>query len=170
MDLVDALRSEFGDIVHAKILREKRTGKGGHHYHGESKCAALVQFEERLSVENALQRSGDFEVGGKIIKIQRSYLPAVGVVPAGCHRVNPKGDGKASGKNQFKKKSKMKIDTNESMDIEGAGNQQTQKPTKKKNHIALESPSAISLGVLSFKPRGMRQKPKISLSDVPKKK
>ena len=170
MDLVDALRSEFGDIVHAKILREKRTGKGGHHYHGESKCAALVQFEERLSVENALQRSGDFEVGGKIIKIQRSYLPAVGVVPAGCHRVNPKGDGKASGKNQFKKKSKMKIDTNESMDIEGAGNQQTQKPAKKKNHIALESPSAISLGVLSFKPRGMRQKPKISLSDVPKKK
>ena len=77
MDLVDTFRSEFGAIIHAKILREKfRTGKGGHHYHSESKCAGLIQFEERSSVESALQQSGKFEVGGQLIQIQRSHLPA----------------------------------------------------------------------------------------------
>ena len=169
MDLVDAFRSEFGAIVHAKILREKRTGKGGHHYHGESKCAGLVQFEERSSVESALQQSGKFEVGGQLIKIQRSHLPAVGLVPAGMHRVNPKGEGKSTKKNKFKKEAKMKVDTDMNVDknqhMKSSGGN-----GKKKSHVEDESPSAISLSVLSFKPRGMRQKPKISLTDDSKKK
>ena len=176
MDLVDVFRSEFGGVVHAKILREKRTGKGGHHYHGESKCAGLVQFEERQCVENALQKNGEFEVGGKLVKIQRSHLPAVGVVPAGMHRVNPKGEGKVSKKNKLKKEAKMKVDTttndSESMDVEekegNAGGAQNRE--KKTSRNASESPSALSLGVLSFKPRGMRQKPKISLNENTKKK
>jgi len=158
MDLVDAFRSDVCGIVHAKILREKRTGKGGHHYHGESKCAGLVQFEERQSVENALQQNGQFEIRGKKIKIQRSHLPAVGVVPPGMHRVKPRGEGKISKRNKLKKESKMKVDTSESMDVEEEG-----KGTQK-NHVTAASPSSLSLSVLSFKPRGMRQKPKIDLN------
>ena len=135
----------------------------------KSKCAGLIQFEERSSVESALQQSGKFEVGGQLIKIQRSHLPAVGMVPAGMHRVNPKGEGKSTKKNKFKKETKMKIDTNMHVDKDqhmksSSGN------GKKKSRIADESPSAISLSVLSFKPRGMRQKPKISLNDDSKKK
>ncbi|KAL7542970.1 hypothetical protein ACHAXR_012267 [Thalassiosira sp. AJA248-18] len=173
MDLVDAFRAEFGAVVHAKILREKRYGKGGHHSHGESKCAGLIQFEERLSVEMALQKDGELEVGGKLIKIQRSHLPAVGLVPSGMHRVNPKGDGKVSKRNKLKKESKMKVDTNASMDIEeeGKANDKRAKTggdqNRKKNPVAYTSPSNLSLSVLSFKPRGMRQKPKITLE--PKK-
>jgi len=171
MDLVDAFRSEFGAIVHAKILREKRTGKGGHHYHGESKCAGLVQFEERSSVESALQQSGKFEVGGQLITIQRSHLPAVGLVPAGMHRVNPKGDGKSTKKNKFKKEAKMKIDTKMKVDTNKDQHMKSSGGNgKKKSRMADESPSAISLSVLSFKPRGMRQKPKLQLNDDSKKK
>eukprot|EP00571_Detonula_confervacea_P015401 CAMPEP_0172304904 /NCGR_PEP_ID=MMETSP1058-20130122/6265_1 /TAXON_ID=83371 /ORGANISM="Detonula confervacea, Strain CCMP 353" /LENGTH=1110 /DNA_ID=CAMNT_0013016311 /DNA_START=11 /DNA_END=3343 /DNA_ORIENTATION=+ len=170
MDLVDAFRLEFGDIVHAKILRDKRTGFGGHHFHGESKCAGLIQFEERLSAENALQKSGEFEVGGKLVKIQRSHLPAVGLVPSGMHRVNPKGEGKVTKRNKFKKESKMKVDTNVSMDVVDNGKDKPNKGgnQKKKNNVASASPSSISLSVLSFKPRGMRQKPKISLDSMKK--
>ena len=78
------------------------------------------------------------------------------------HRVNPKGDGKSTKKNKFKKKEvKMKIDTD--LNVSSGGN-------GKKSRMADESPSAISLSVLSFKPRGMRQKPKLQLNDDSKKK
>ena len=172
MELVDAFRAEFGAVVHAKILREKHFGRGGHHHHGESKCAGLIQFEERLSVEQALQKDGEFEVGGKVVKIQRSHLPAVGLVPAGMHRVNPKGEGKASNRNKFKKGSKMKVDTTEGVDTKNGGKGSANiggYKGKKDNSVALPSPSNISLSVLSFKPRGMRQKPKITLDSNKKK-
>jgi len=168
MDLVDAFRPEFGGIVHAKIMREKCTGVRGHHYHGDSKCSGLIQFEEQMSVEQALQKDGEFKLEGKIIKIQRSHIPAVGLVPSGMHRVNPKGEGKISKRNKLKKTSKMKVDTNQNMDIEEQKKsdkhvEATDHQKKEKKSIPSSSPSSISLGVLSFKPRGMKQKPKISL-------
>jgi len=177
MDLVDAFSHEVGAVVHAKILREKLTGKGGHHYHGESKCCGLVQFEERSSVENALQKDGLLEIGGKSVKIQRSHLPAVGLVPAGMHRVNPKGEGKMSKRNELRKKNtdsetkgsgaKSNI---ESMDIddggrgnkkqESAGNDRTKEKMKSPS---ITSPSSLSFGILSLKPTHVRPKPKITL-------
>ncbi|KAL7441781.1 hypothetical protein ACHAXH_008765 [Discostella pseudostelligera] len=177
MDLVDTFSHEVGAVVHAKILREKLTGKGGHHYHGESKCSGLVQFEERSSVENALQKDGLLEIGGKSVKIQRSHLPAVGLVPAGMHRVNPKGEGKMSKRNELRKKNtdsetkgsgaKSNI---ESMDIddggrgnkkqESAGNDRTKEKMKSPS---ITSPSSLSFGILSLKPTHVRPKPKITL-------
>ncbi|KAL3810072.1 hypothetical protein ACHAXA_011805 [Cyclostephanos tholiformis] len=169
MDLVDAFRHEFGAVVHARILREKLTGKGGHHFHGESKCAGLIQFEERSSVEDALRRDGEFKVGEQPVKIQRSHLPAVGVVPPGMHRVNPKGEGKVSKRNKLKKSS---VDGME-LEVEGKrddGKIKADGDQKEIHDVAsTSSPSSLSFDVLSFKPRAMRQKPKISLDSSNKK-
>ncbi len=154
MDLVDTFRREIGNVVHAKVLREKKFGKGGHHFHGESKCSGLVQFEERMSVENALLKDGKLDIGGNMIKIQRSHLPAVGIVPQGRHRVNPKGEGKGSKRNKYQKESKLKVDTNEEkMDCDDGGD------TKAKGRGGDDTPSSLSLSVLSFKPRPMKRKP-----------
>ncbi len=156
MDLVDVFRKEIGDIVHAKILRERKFGKGGHHP-GESKCAGLVQFEESISVERALLKDGTLDVSGNLVKIQRSHLPAVGVVPHGMHRVKPKGEGKSSKRNQMKKASKLQVETNkDKMDCDNEGVEQ---PNKKSGVGDVETPSSISLSVLSFKPRTMKRKP-----------
>lgn len=178
MDLVDVLKREFGPVVHAKILREKQYGKGGHHSHGESKGSGLVQFEERMSVEKALEKSGELEIGGKSVKIQRSHLPAIGVVPVGMHRVNPKGQGKTSKRNQLKKKAKP--DAMECED-DGKGQEMNTEATaggekmngnaghndgasqKKNKYRTSSSPGSIKLDSLSFKPRSVKQKPKIVL-------
>ena len=185
MDLVDAFNHDFGAVVHAKILREKLTGKGGHHYHhhyhGESKCCGLVQFEERASVETALQKDGQLEIGGKLVKIQRSHLPAVGLVPAGMHRVNPKGEGKMSKRNELKKSNadsatgKGAKDNAERMDIEddGRGNNKQERvgihgTTEKLISAKITSPSSLSFGVLSLKPTHIRPKPKISFDSKTK--
>jgi RNA recognition motif-containing protein len=170
MDLVDAFLHDFGAVVHARILRDKLTGKGGHHFKGESKCVGLIQFEERSSVENALRRDGKFEVQGRPVKIQRSHMPAVGVVPAGMHRVNPKGEGKVSKQNTLKKSN---VDGIEFV-VEGKGDEgQTTADSdqrKEKHKVAsASSPSSLSLGVLSLKPRGVRQKLKISFDSSNKK-
>ncbi len=156
MDLVDVFRKEIGDIVHAKILREKKFGKGGHHP-GESKCAGLVQFEESISVERAILKDGTLDVSGNLVKIQRSHLPAVGVVPQGMHRVKPKGEGKSSKRNQMKKAPKLQVETNkDKMDCDNEG---VENPNKESGVGTVETPSSISLSVLSFKPRTMKRKP-----------
>ena len=89
-----------------------------------------------------------------MIKIQRSHLPAVGVVPQGRHRVNPKGEGKSSKRNKHQKESKLKVDTNEEkMDCDDGGD------TNAKGRGGDDTPSSLSLSVLSFKPRPMKRKP-----------
>ena len=171
MDLVDKFKVECGPVVHAKILREKVFGRGGHHFHGESKCAGLVQFEERMMVEQALQKDGELEIDGKVVKISRSHLPAVGLVPQGCHRVQPKGEGKRSKRNVLKKKSKVEDDAVGKMECgeeESGRNSNAYAEGKghtpaKKQQVTSSSPSSLSFDVLSFKPRGVKQKPKISL-------
>jgi hypothetical protein len=108
---------------------------------------------------------GQFEVAGRPVKIHRSHLPAVGLVPQGMHRVNPKGEGKVSKRNQVKKKS-----NDDGMDVEEKGKGEDQYNDKQtiKSTSTTTSPSSLSLSVLSFKPRGMRQKPKISLVSTKK--
>lgn len=166
MDLVDAFLS-IGGIVHAKILREKLYGKGGHHFHGESKGCGLVQFEERMSVEKALEQNGKLEIKGKTAKINRSHLPAVSVVPQGMHRVNPKGEGKKSKRNQLKKKS-IEGDADAEMEIGDEGTSTVNAETKNKYRNS-SSPGSIKFDSLSFKPRAVKQKPKIYLGDSSKK-
>jgi RNA recognition motif-containing protein len=174
MDLVDAFHP-IGVVAHARILREKLYGKGGHHTHGESKGCGLVQFEERMDVEKALEKNGELEIGGNIVKINRSHLPAIGVVPQGMHRVNPKGEGKMSKRNQLKKKS-MQADDVE-MNIGEGGKDSGSHPASKveagantKNkYRTSSSPGSIKLDSLSFKPRVLKPKPKMSLGDTVKK-
>ena len=171
MDLVDSFR-QIGAVVHAKILREKLYGKGGHHAHGESKGCGLVQFEERMSVETALQQNGELKIGDKVVKISRSHLPAVGVVPQGMHRVNPKGEGKMSKRNQLKKKTK----TDDAMDVDtgveekDAKMEEGQRVNATKNkYRTSSSPGSIKLDSLSFKPRAVKPKTKMSLTHLTKK-
>jgi len=174
MDLVDAFRLTCGGIVHAKILREKQYGKGGHHSHGESKGCGLVQFEERMAVEKALEQNGEIEIGGKKVKIARSHLPAVGLVPQGMHRVNPKGEGKVSKRNQLKKKTKSDGAMDVDDDLNDGGNDVSdttdgKAATPKNKYRTSSSPGSIKLDSLSFKPRAVKPKPKMSLGNASKK-
>jgi hypothetical protein len=105
-------------------------------------------------------------------------LPAIGVVPVGMHRVNPKGQGKTSKRNQLKKKA-----TPDAMECEddGKGQEMNTEATaggekmngnaghndgasqKKNKYRTSSSPGSIKLDSLSFKPRSVKQKPKIVL-------
>ena len=157
MDLVDTFRSKCGGIVHAKIMREK------HHHHGKGKSKGwgLIQFEEKDSVEKALELNDVIGINEKLVKIDRSHLPAVSLVPAGMHRVNPKGKGKNSKQNQKKAQTKASAPNNiESQALQNkisVAASEDSKPTKASN------PS--SMGVLAFRPRGVTQrKPKVSIN------
>ena len=119
----------------------------------------------------ALQQDGTMQVGGKVIKIQRSHMPAVGVVPPGMHRVNPKGAGKMSKRNKLKKKDAKAAPADEKsrMEVEEGGETgTTARGHRNRSDGNLASPSSISLGALSFRPRGVRQKPKIALENTKK--
>merc|ERR1711865_866884 len=88
MDLVQAFRPKCGPIVHAKITREKKkklskgkTAVVAANGPGKSKGWGLVQFEECESVETALQLSNVLGIRMKCVKIERSHMPAVSLVP-----------------------------------------------------------------------------------------
>jgi RNA recognition motif-containing protein len=162
MNLVDTFRPRCGAIVHAKIVREK------HHYgKGKSKGWGLIQFEEKESVEKALELSEILGIGEKLVKIERSNLPAVGLVPVGMHRVNPKGKGKSSKQN--KKKSDVRVN-NETPKSDKPMDPIT-KPDKesKQDESAMKHQSGTT-NIFAFHPRrvvkGQKQrKPKVSLLD-----
>lgn len=149
MDLVDAFRSKCGAIVHAKIVREKHpVGKG------RSKGWGLIQFELQESVEKALALSEVIGIREKLVKVDRSHMPAVGLVPPGMHRVKPQGEGKSSKKN--KKRREAKVSHTPATD-------ETTDPTPLASNtpsatamVASAPPSATS--ILSLKPRGVQQK------------
>jgi hypothetical protein len=104
MDLVDAFASRCGAIVHARIMREKH--QGPRHVKAKSKGSGLIQFEERESVEKALELDGEIGLHDKLVKVHRSHVPAVSIVPPGMHRVKPKGEGHSSKRNQKRKQTK----------------------------------------------------------------
>jgi len=102
MDLVDICRKSFGEVVHAKILREKhRRGTG------ISKGCGLVQFEEKSSVDRALEASEMLQIHENRVRIEPSHVAAVSLVPPGMHRVNPKGQGKRSKQNEKRSEQRL---------------------------------------------------------------
>lgn len=162
MDLYDMFRSKCGAIVHARIFREKQHGHG----HGQipkSKCAGLIQFEERESIEKALKLSGEVGLHEKLIVLSRSHQSAVGVVPPGMQRLNPKGQGKHT-KHNVRRKERRLAATNERGEQETGGDN----PEKLKDgkdgdpNESLddnkEKKKKTSSSVLSFRPRNVDQK------------
>eukprot|EP00977_Amphora_coffeiformis_P003687 scaffold710_cov171-Amphora_coffeaeformis.AAC.56 len=148
MDLVDLLRAKCGAIVHARIVREKGHGKT------QSRGWGLVQFEEMDAVEKAIALSEQIGIHEKIVTIDRSNTPAVSLVPPGMHRVNPKGEGRSSKRNE-KRKEKSFMEKNQ--------------PAKPDKIIAESKPSAPRPDVLSLAPRGVlkrasRPKPKLTIA------
>jgi RNA recognition motif-containing protein len=103
MDLVDLFRPKCGAIVHAKIIRDKHQ-HGGSGHKGVSKGWGLVQFEERESVDKALALNELVGLHEKLVHIEKSHMPAATLVPPGMHRVNPKGEGKVSKRNQKRRR------------------------------------------------------------------
>ena len=152
MDLVDAFRDRCGAIVHARIVREKHN-----HGRGKSKGWGLVQFEQQESVEKALELSQVIGIREKLVTVERSHMPAVGLIPPGMHRVSPKGEGKFSKRNQ-------KLKEQGSVAAPAApGHLSPSKEVKSnsKNEDQANSQSRTSgAGVLAFRPRGVRQNQK----------
>lgn len=187
MDLVD-LFSECGAIVHARILRDR------HHKpreKGKSRGEGLVQFEERESVEKALEMDDVVGLHEKTVRVGRSHVPAVmSLVPPGCHRVKPKGEGRSTKRNQKRREEKMKA-RREAGEAAGGdkasrgeqgptkANVELGRPTKDGTGGGQEKPAPVSekkkkpLSALSFRPRGLRgqahRKVKVSLKDDDKK-
>ena len=141
MDLVDTFRPKCGAIVHAKIMREKPLPHQ-RHSHGKSKGWGLVQFEERDAVERALELSDVVGIREQLIKVDRSHMPAVGLVPPGMHRVNPKGAGKSSKRNQRRKEQRQQEQNQKSRDEEGGGMKSTKTQDDSSNQKEQEQHAA----------------------------
>lgn len=163
MDLHDLFRAKCGPIVHCRIFREKNDRDRSHR--PKSKCSGLIQFEERESVESALKLNGEVGIHEKLIKVDRSHQPAVGIIPPGLHRIQPKGEGKHTKRNQKRKERRNK---EEKQSQEQNQNLILQKETHVSNNIqnpTISSPEKAkvisnksSSSVLAFRPRGVRQK------------
>jgi len=160
MDLYDLFRTKKcgGAVVHARIFREKQQHPVKHVFgqYPKSKCAGLVQFEERESVEKALKLNGEIGLHDKLITITRSNQPAVSVVPPGMHRVQPKGQGKSTKRNDKRKERRMKSksESKEKGDIavlpsDGGQSNRNEDST---------SQQASKVGILSMRPRGVTRK------------
>jgi RNA recognition motif-containing protein len=160
MDLVDTFRTKCGAVVHAKIMREKH-----HHGKGKSKGWGLVQFEERESVEKALALSDVIGIRERLVKVDRSHLPAVGLVPPGMHRVNPKGEGKSTKHNEIRKQQRQ--DSKPKPEVGAVTSEDA--PKTNKGEKTAEATGAMS--VLAFRPRKVQQSPnhrKVKVSLPPK--
>lgn len=178
MDLYDLFRP-CGPIVHARIFREKTLGRG--HPHDaipKSKGAGLIQFEERESVEKALELSGEVGIHEKLIVVTRSNQPAVAIVPPGMHRLNPKGQGKNTTRNLKRKERRLRAagttskgqepspsDTNQQQLI-GKSDQQieaqvdakdTRGSTTNKTDETQPSSTTTTSSILAFRPRNVRK-------------
>jgi hypothetical protein len=180
MDLVDCFRPKCGAIVHAKIVREKTHN----HFGGkaESKGWALIQFEERGSVEKALELHDVIGIREKLVNVERSHVPAVGLVPPGMHRVNPKGKGKNSKRNQKRKEHQPVVGTTEDATEVGENKKEAKivepekTPPVERNEAKAEEKKPTSgntAGILAFRPRGVsrggvRRKVKLEVSDSAK--
>jgi RNA recognition motif-containing protein len=147
MDLVDVFRPKCGAIVHAKITRDK------HHHDGKGKSKGwgLIQFEQRESVEKALALSEIIGIREKLVTVDRYHMPAVGLIPPGMHRVNPKGEGSFSKRNQKRKE--------QWMGTEHASTERASEPESKQDHQSKtndKTAKSSGMSVLAFRPRGVR--------------
>jgi RNA recognition motif-containing protein len=158
MDLVDLFRAKCGAVVHARIMRDK-------HQHGrtaKSKGWGLVQFEERNAVEAALALDDVIGLHEKVLRIDRSHIPAVALVPPGMHRIKEKGEGKYSNRNEKRHKP--------SADSHGDSHRDAE-PTidAAKLKEASSSSATTAHNVLAFRPRAVakkvHQKPRLNLDN-----
>jgi hypothetical protein len=170
MDLVDIFRPKCGAIVHAKIIRDK------HNFHGKGKSKGwgLVQFEERDAVEKALELSEVIGIKEKLVKVDRSHMPAASLVPPGMHRVNPKGEGKVSKRNEKRKQQRMDTDGPGGERKNSDAAEPKSKPEQDTANEQAKERKPKSAGILAFRPRGVahgsdQRKVKISLGDTQKK-
>jgi RNA recognition motif-containing protein len=177
MDLVDMFRPKCGAIVHAKIIREKH-----HHFHGKGKSKGwgLIQFEERDTVETALELSEVIGIKEKLVQVDRSHMPAASLVPPGMHRVNPKGEGKVSKRNE-KRKQQRGDDTDgqgpDRKNSDAAADPESKPKPEREQDAAneqTEERKPKSAEILAFRPRGVargstHRKVKLSLGDTQKK-
>jgi hypothetical protein len=157
MDLVDIFRPLCGAIVHAKIIRNK-------HDHGVkplSKGWGLVQFEEKESAAKALALHEEIGIKEKVVKIEMSHMPAVSLVPAGMHRVNPKGQGK---KSKFNQKRREKAETVEAVQQNKLEPEQDSSRGQDESIATHSKANNAGTSVLAFKPRGVDRRPKLALS------
>jgi RNA recognition motif-containing protein len=174
MDLIDTLRPKCGAIVHAKIVREKHQHQHGK---GTSKGWGLVQFEERGSVEKALQFSEELGIRENLIKVERSHLPAAGLVPPGMHRVNAMGEGRRSRQNEKRREKRTEGDETAGEHKESKAKEPESKAQKVPDGKAKgdEASRDTRTSVLAFRPRGVthstkHRKVKLSLSGSESKK
>lgn len=152
MDLVDTFRPKCGAIVHARIVREKKQ-----HNKGQSKGWGLVQFEERESVEKALSLHDEVGIKEKLVRVERSTMSAVTLVPPGQHRGIPKKGKEGESTNRYKQQDQ---NPNEKSNIP---NDTVEKKMEDKGGNACSTDKAAT--VLSFHPRGVnrRARPKVKL-------
>ena len=143
MDLVDLFQEKCGKLVHARIFRDKSKSKG----------CGLVQFEERDSVDNALELDGVVGLHEKLINIRRSHIPAVSIVPSGMHRVKPKGEGKVSKRNMRRKE---KLDNTEKDHDSKRNNIEMKKSMEKDKEVKPTNGNKNPYAALAFRPRAVR--------------
>lgn len=161
-DLYDLFHAKCGAIVHARIFREKGRSHGKL---PKSKCAGLIQFEERESVEKAIALSGEIGLHEKLLIVERSHQPAVGKIPPGTHRVKPKGEGKHSKRN-IKKKEKSEQEDGNSGKVEAQTKESTRSSEKtedKASSTVAEKKKSTTPNVLAFRPRNVGRKKKVGL-------
>jgi len=135
MELVDLLRPKCGAIVTARVLRDK--------FSKQSRGCALVQFEERSGVAKALALHDTLGLKERSLQITPSHLPAAMLVTH--QRVQPKGQGKYSRRNERRREARAKTEDSkpeQSSTTEEVG--------------AAKPPPATN--VLAFQPRGLKRK------------
>jgi hypothetical protein len=156
MDLVDIFRAKCGTVAHAKIIRDKAL-----HGRGVSRGWGLVQFEERESVAKALSLNDVLGIHEMVVEIEPSHMPAVALVPPGFHRVNAKGQGKSSKRNEARKERKTETlaHVDASPALSGITDSDADATVPARNSLKAEkSPS-----VLAFRPRGLARHKKVQL-------
>ena len=194
MELYD-LFLKCGKIVHCRIFREHNK-----HTHGQlphSKCAGLIQFEERDSVEEALKLNGEIGLHEKLMKVHRSHQPAVAIVPPGMHRIQPKGQGKSTKRNAKRKDRRMKQEEKSNSPVAAVANESistgaskkeeerrsaNEKPQMEVNKSEMNASEKVitsstttagnGTSILAFRPRGVvrkKRKAKISITTNEKK-
>lgn len=149
MDLVDFFRGKCGAIVHARIFRDKIEKK--------SKGSGLIQFEDKSSVEKALTLSGEIGLNERLLKIERSHHPAVGLVQHDMSRLNAKGNGKYSKRNAKRKERREQQVENKS---HTRGNEKERKNGSQELTKKLLTSKNSSEQILSMVPRGVSKRKK----------
>jgi hypothetical protein len=123
----------------------------------------------------ALQLSDVIGIHGKTVKIERSHLPAVSLVPPGMHRVDPQGYGKSTKQNQQRRRREHHHHHHHELpNVAHAGedDDSRRKPSEENDEPAKASSAAAAAGppqqtavssstsILAFRPREMTRKSK----------